>query len=363
MKKKKLLVFHTKVAPYRVDFFNTLAKQYDMFLCMDRKFVYGGLYSDIEKSYHFDYKEMTSTKGVWAIYKHVKQEIKARNPDVVMVSECGLISMMVILYRMIHKAKYRIVSIIDDSYDQLTEGRQFTKRHEFAEKVMVPRFDQVINVDERVAALFRARYGRGVSFPIIRDENLYRNNLVSAQTIGREYIERYGLIGKRVVLYVGRFVALKNIPTIIKVFKKIGDDNTRLVLVGDGKEKISILPLCEGDSRIILPGPLSGNALYAWYNVASVFVLASYREPFGAVTNEALMAGCRCLISKRAGSSCLIAEGVNGYSFDPLDEEEMADKMHKLLDESQPISFDAGIRSCLMQTTFEVEMNKVLSVI
>ena len=30
--KKRLLVFHTKVAPYRVDFFNRLAEHYDMFM-------------------------------------------------------------------------------------------------------------------------------------------------------------------------------------------------------------------------------------------------------------------------------------------------------------------------------------------
>ncbi len=362
-KKKKLLVFHTKVAPYRVDFFNTLAERYDMFLCMDRKFVYGGLYTDVEKSYRFDYKEMISTKGMRETYKQVKQEIIAWHPDIVMVSECGLISLAAILYRILHHAKYRIISIIDDSFDQLTEGRQFTKRHVVAEKLMIPRFDQVINVDERVANLFQAQYGKGVSFPIIRDESLYREFLEKSLAKGQEYIEQYGLSGKKVLLYVGRFVKVKNIPAIIKTFKKVSDGETRLVLVGDGEEKSNIVKMYEGDNRIILTGPLSGNALYAWYIIANVFVLASYLEPFGAVTNEALMAGCKCLITKRAGSSCLIKDGVNGYCFNPLDEDEMAEKMRNLINESKPLTDMVKLRPSLMQTTFEEEMNKVLNVL
>lgn len=103
---------------------------------------------------------MTLTKGFSTTFKQMKQELKKCNPDIVMVSECGLISLIVIMYRILHKAKFKVVSIIDDSFDQLTEDRQFTKRHEVAEKLMIPRFDQVINVDERVAVLFRSRYGK-----------------------------------------------------------------------------------------------------------------------------------------------------------------------------------------------------------
>ena len=360
IKKKKLLVFHTKVAPYRVDFFNKLAEQYDMFLCMDRKFVYGGLYTDIEKTYLFQYREMRSANGKRATYNEIKKEINKHKPDIVMVSECGLISLSVIIYRWLHMGKFKVVSIIDDSYDQLTEGRQFTKRHVMAEKVMIPRFDQVINVDERVSTLFRERYGKGVSFPIIRDEIKYRNCLTSSLPISRKYIERYRLTGKKVVLYVGRFVKLKNIPSLINATRKVEEKNWKLVLVGAGDQEETIREMASGDDRIIMTGSLSGNALYAWYNIANVFVLASYQEAFGAVTNEALMAGCKCLISNRAGSSCLIEEGTNGYCFDPLNESEMVQKLQLLLRDTRQIEEKPEVRPCLMQTTFDKEIKKVI---
>lgn len=66
-----------------------------------------------------------------------------------------------------------------------------------------------------------------------------------------------------------------------------------------------------------LPWEKEGDDLYVWYKAADTLVLPSYREPFGAVVNEALLAGCKCVVSKNAGASCLINEGINGYTFDP----------------------------------------------
>lgn len=62
---------------------------------------------------------------------------------------------------------------------------------------------------------------------------------------------------------------------------------------------------------------LEGEELFAWYDVADVHILASCQEAFGAVTNEALIAGCFSVVSKKAGSQCLIKDGVNGFNVDP----------------------------------------------
>ena len=77
-----------------------------------------------------------------------------------------------------------------------------------------------------------------------------------------------------------------------------------------------------------------------------MLVLPSLIEAFGAVTNEALLQGCRCVISNRAGSACLIAEGSNGFICDPDSAEDIRKK----------ILLAAGIpnpsRASLMPATF-----------
>ena len=50
-------------------------------------------------------------------------------------------------------------------------------------------------------------------------------------------------------------------------------------------------------------------------------------EAFGAVTNEALLFGCNCIVSDKAGSSCIIEQGVNGYLFNPYDADDLKKKI------------------------------------
>lgn len=358
--KKRLLVFHTKVAPYRVDFFNELAIHYDMFLCMDRKIVYGGLYKDIEKSYKFHYEEHEISKGFIHAYKYIKTFIDAKDPDIVMVSECGLISLVVVAFKWLFRKKYRIVSIIDDSFDQITQGRQFSRRHVFAENILIPHFDQIINVDERVSALFQNTYKKGVAFPIIRDEKLFRKELSNSLSISKKYNIDYGLEGKKVILFVGRFVQLKNISSLIKAYNNLEDKNVRLVLVGSGEEE-KLLKSLDNQSNIIFTGALSGNSLYAWYLMADIFVLPSFVEAFGAVTNEALMAGCKCLITERAGSSCLIHSGINGECFNPLDVGDLTQKLGKMLSKCIKHRNLDSLRDNLMPITFGQEISKIIN--
>ena len=360
--KKRLLVFHTKIAPYRVDFFNELASHYDMFICVDSKVVYGGLYKDIEHSYKFDYTEGFYSENIWSAYLSVSKYIKEKQPDVIFVSECGLLSLMTVLYRILHNEHYKIVSIIDDSFDQITQNRQFSKRHVIAEKLLIPFFDQIINVEDRVSSHFQRIFGKGITFPIIRDEELFRKSLIESLPISKDYINRYGLEHKKVILFVGRFVSLKNIPTLINAYYSLNTDDVSLVLVGSGEEEIKLRVL-DKYKKLIFTGALSGNALYAWYNIADVFVLPSTLEPFGAVTNEALMSGCKCLISERAGSSSLIIKNVNGDCFNPMDEDELCEKLAKLLDDCNSHDKSQSIRPNLMQLTFHQEMNKVMNAV
>ena len=69
-----------------------------------------------------------------------------------------------------------------------------------------------------------------------------------------------------------------------------------MVIIGDGIERKNLEKISEKHSdRIIFTGRLEGADLLKWDNVADCFILASYQEPFGAVTNEALLAGCKGL--------------------------------------------------------------------
>ena len=127
----------------------------------------------------------------------------------------------------------------------------------------------------------------------------------------------YGLKDKNILLFVGRLIDVKNLKNTIRAFIKANIANAVFVIVGDGVEMSNLKEEAKECSSVIFTGMLEGEELFAWYDVADVHILASYQEPFGAVTNEALIAGCFSVVSKKAGSQCLIKDGLNGFNVDP----------------------------------------------
>ncbi len=249
--------------------------------------------------------------------------------------------------------------MIDDSYEMLL-GDQFSRRHALAEKLLIPRFDDLINNDSRAVALFRERYGKGIYFPIIYDEKKMRGCYRRLLPLGGALAEKYGLAGKKVVLFVGRMVGVKNVPALIDAFRRIDGDDCALVLVGSGECLEELRREASGDRRIIFPGRFEGDALFAWYNLAGIFVLPSVREPFGAVTSEALLGGCRCLVSEKAGSRCLIEDGRNGFAFSPDDPEELRRLLAETLRAVPPVSIPLKLRDNLMTLTYGEEISRLV---
>lgn len=355
--KKKLLVFHPIIAPYRIDFFNALNKAFDMKLYMfqenlsDNKFDY----DEILKQLDFKPEYLTSNYqvGPIKIRKGILKQIQTFDPDIVLVPECGYASILSVVYKKIRKKRYKVVSIIDDSYDMAVNGKHFSKKHELAEKILIPMFDNIITVEPDVTNYFIDKYSKGIYFPIIKDENKAKIIYHRSFPISEQYVETYGLKDKKVLLYVGRLIELKNVQRVIRTFNKIKGENLRFVIVGSGLYEDTLKSLAEEDNRIIFAGRLEGDSLYAWYNVANAFILASYQESFGAVTNEALLGGCTALISSKAGSRCLVEEDVNGNTFNPYDEEEILHVLTNTFQKEKHITLPLSLRENKMKIKFD----------
>lgn len=135
------------------------------------------------------------------------------------------------------------------------------------------------------------------------------------------------------------------------------------VIIGDGEEREVLINKYGNEESVKLLGRYEGDALYAWYNVAQVLILPSVREPFGAVTNEALMAGCRVLLSDVAGSGCLIDENRNGYIISPHDKDAMSARMAGSLGAAMPIELPLQVKQNMMIETFHEYITELVNAI
>jgi glycosyltransferase involved in cell wall biosynthesis len=360
--RKKLLVFHPIIAPYRIDLFNKLYKEFDTEIyifqknLLTQKFDYGNISKQFlfEPTYLLNYHKFLFIK----IRKGLIKAINHFNPDIVLVPEYKLETLIISLYKIIFRKKFKVISIVDDSYDMIMNNNHFSKKHKYAESFILPLLDNIINIEPRVVTYFQRKYHKGIYFPIIQDENKLQTKYQKALPISEKYIEQYNLKDQKVVLFVGRLDKVKNLPTLIKVFKQVKASNCKLVIVGGGEleNKLKII----ADSNVIFTGRLEGYALYAWYNIAEIFVLASTREAFGAVTNEALIGGCFTLVSELAGSNCLINNGINGFTFNPYNEEEMIKTIKKSIEKTPLRTYPLVVRKNKMQYSFSEYVDSLI---
>lgn len=354
---KKLLIFHSTVAPYRVSFFNDLYKAFDTKICLryknlrSQKFDYEKissqfLFSPTYLKELFQWKGRTFNSGYW-------RELNAFRPDIVFVEEFSIGAIWVLLHRFFTRRKYKVVSICDDSYNMVAENNDFSAFHKYSRKLLAHKLDEIILVEPKVVKWYNEKYQRGFWFPIIKPDNATREEYARVLPTSNQIISENHLENKCIFLYVGRLVKIKNIDTIIRAFSKLDQNKNALVIVGDGEEKVSLMNLANQLAvNVEFTGRLEGDALNAWYNIAHCFVLASYKEPFGAVTNEALLAGCISIISNKAGSSCLIEENKNGFLFDPMDTEQLTRIMRQV---SSVVTIDYPVKLKPNQMTYQYQ--------
>ncbi len=133
---------------------------------------------------------------------------------------------------------------------------------------------------------------------------------------------RWRLSGGRpeapLLLYVGRLSAEKEIERIRPILEAIPE--ARLALVGDGPYRAELEAHFEGTQTRFI-GYLQGEELGAAYASADAFLFPSRTETLGLVLLEAMAAGCPAIAANAGGIPDIVTDGVNGFLFDPTDEQ------------------------------------------
>jgi glycosyltransferase involved in cell wall biosynthesis len=120
------------------------------------------------------------------------------------------------------------------------------------------------------------------------------------------------------LLYVGRLGAEKEIDKIKPVLEAI--PNARLALVGNGPHREALEEHFAGTATYFV-GYLEGLELASAFASADAFIFPSRTETLGLVLLEAMAAGCPVVAARSGGIPDIVQDGVNGYLFDPTDEQ------------------------------------------
>ncbi|TWU25799.1 glycosyltransferase [Bythopirellula polymerisocia] len=126
----------------------------------------------------------------------------------------------------------------------------------------------------------------------------------------------------------------KNIRGLLSGFARFqelaADRDYQLVICGDGpdREMLESFARDQGICDVSFVGFQQLDNLVRYYAHAFCFVHTAVNEAWGLVVNEAMAAGLPILVSSRCGCAYdLVSNGANGFTFNPYDTEELAQRM------------------------------------
>jgi len=190
--------------------------------------------------------------------------------------------------------------------------------------------DYMFAVSKSNADIIKNRYNRkvevlhnGVDIKIFKKDEEERKNLR----------KKFNLENKKVLISVGRIVALKGYQLVIKALKDMPD--LYYVLIGKGEylEKLKDLAKNEKvEDRVLFLGEVENNKLNKYLSMADVFLQPTIgNEAFGITIIEAMACELPVVASKNGGIVDIIKDNENGYLFEINNIEEMKEKIKMAL--------------------------------
>ena len=172
--------------------------------------------------------------------------------------------------------------------------------------------------------------------------------------------------GEFVIMHASNFRPVKNVPTIVEVFRRLRERYpVRLLMVGDGPE----LPAAEEqvrrlgiDDAVHFLG--AQDYLEDLLPLADLFLLPSEHESFGLAALEAMSCGVAVCATSEGGTREIIRHGENGFVHAPRDVDGMVATLGGLLDDTNALEriSAAGRRSAAEDFTVDAAVAQYLAV-
>jgi D-inositol-3-phosphate glycosyltransferase len=189
-------------------------------------------------------------------------------------------------------------------------------------------------------------------------------DLATFQPIDRSEARRkIGYGSGRLLLFVGRLERLKGVEIAIRALAMLRDrdhDDLRLIVLGedsrDGdeseKERLKAVASAMGvRDRVDFLGSVAQHELPYFYAAVDACVMPSYSESFGLVALEAQACGCPVVASGVSGLRSVVRDEVSGYLIDGDDPAIYAERIGRLLADTQ-LAQQMGRRGRLLAQRF-----------
>jgi len=170
-----------------------------------------------------------------------------------------------------------------------------------------------------------------------------------------------------IFLFAGHVVPRKGLKLLLEacaILHSQGNSNYTVLVVGDGSQQEELEALCQQQHLtecVRWEGRVDYENIGSYFQAADVFVLPTQEDTWGVVVLEAMLFGKPVLCSKGAGTSELVIDGENGYTFSPEDSEVLAKRMLQFIQDPKLAAVMGEKAKHVMSNHSPVLASKVLA--
>lgn len=184
-------------------------------------------------------------------------------------------------------------------------------------------------------------YTRDWMFKVFGDEYRHQVKVIPGgvdvdkfKHVGTASIDKkYGLKGKRVVVFAGKLTKYKGVKYLILAAKKIKGE---VIILGGGPDRKNLEAIVKEENiknvRFLGHFGDDTNFLIKMYSRADVFVAPSvWDEPLGLVILESMACETPVVVTRKGGIPLAVKDGKNGFFVRPRNAQDIAEKVNMLL--------------------------------
>ncbi len=325
----KVFILTTVMAPYRVQLFNEIGKQCELYVCFEQRRSAGRdekWYDEGNANFH-----LVELKKWDASLKTVKldviEHVRRIRPDVVIAYEYHTnTSLMLLSYCLVKKIPYMIN--IDGAFVSKS-------LKDVIKRFFISRASGFIS-SGAMADKYLLHYGA-------KESRISHNHFTSLHAADilpalptaaeREAVRQaIGMQEKQVVLSIGQFIHRKGYDVLLKAMARLPRDISLYIIGGKVTPEYSSLVEELKLSNVHFVDFMSPAELKKYFIAADVFVLPTREDVWGLVINEAMAHGMPVVTTDRCVAGIeLIQNDINGYIVPVEDHESLQQAISKVL--------------------------------
>ena len=329
----KVLFVFNHPAPYKVKYFNELAKLVNLTVIFERRGA-----KDRNKNFYsqneYNFNHIFLTKKGFGKENHNSNEIikhleNNRYDFVIMNGYSTITEMRTIAY--MNKKRIKYVLFINGGIAKEKES----KLRRWLKTTFISGAEYYFSPNEKsneYLTFYGADPKRIFNYPY---SSINQSDLALEPYNKEDLRIELGLpADKRIVVSCGQFIKRKNYMTLLNAWKQM-DNEYVLLLIGGGKLENKYRRFIRKNKmkNVIILNFQKQDKLFQYFKASDVFIFPSSEDINGHVINEAMSQGLPVISNSNVTSSLnLIQNAVNGYIYDPNNYQMMKDYIYNIFD-------------------------------